>query len=109
MGCLEATIKRETVEFKYCLFSEGWRNASESLRFFYAEKHSVARGEGEFRSGKKVRMKRNIPWRRKSKKDKKAECLRKEAELSAPNEYNPNLKPILVGGAFGLFLFYKLI
>lgn len=25
--------------------------------------------------------------------------------LSAPNEYNPNLKPILVGGAFGLFLF----
>ena len=52
MGCLEATIKRETVEFKYCLFSEGWRNASESLRFFYAEKHSVARGEGEFRSGK---------------------------------------------------------
>ena len=27
--------------------------------------------------------------------------------LSAPNEYNPNLKPILVGGAFGLFLFYN--
>ena len=54
-------------------------------------------------------MKRNIPRKRKSKKDKKAECLRKEAELSAPNEYNPNLKPILVGGAFGLFLFYKLI
>ena len=27
--------------------------------------------------------------------------------LSAPNEYNTNLKPILVGGAFGLF-FYKL-
>ena len=76
MDCLEATIKRETVEFKYCLFSEGWRNASESLRFFYAEKHSVARGEGEFRSGKKVRMKRNIPGRRKSKKDKKAECKR---------------------------------
>lgn len=25
--------------------------------------------------------------------------------FSAPNEYNPNLKPILVGGAFGLFLF----
>ena len=25
--------------------------------------------------------------------------------LSAPNEYNPNLKPILVGGAFGLFLY----
>ncbi len=25
---------------------------------------------------------------------------------SAPSEYNPNLKPILVGGAFGLFLFY---
>ena len=51
---------------------------------------------------------KNIPRKRKSKKDKKAECLRKDAELSAPNEYNPNLKPILVGGAFGLF-FYKLI
>ena len=25
--------------------------------------------------------------------------------FSAPNEYNPNLKPILIGGAFGLFLF----
>ena len=52
---------------------------------------------------------KNIPRKRKSKKDKKAECLRKDAELSAPNEYNPNLKPILVGGALGLFLFYKLI
>ena len=31
------------------------------------------------------------------------------AYRAAPNEYNPNLKPILVGGAFGLFLFYNLI
>ena len=34
---------------------------------------------------------------------------RVQIPFSAPNEYNPNLKPILVGGAFGLFLFYKLI
>ncbi len=30
---------------------------------------------------------------------------RVQIPLSAPNEYNPNLKPILVGGAFGLFLY----
>lgn len=30
---------------------------------------------------------------------------RVQIPFSAPNEYNPNLKPILVGGAFGLFLF----
>ena len=32
--------------------------------------------------------------------------------LSAPNEYNPNLKPILVGGAFALFMvvfYFKLV
>ena len=29
--------------------------------------------------------------------------------FSAPNEYNPNLKPILVGGAFGLFFYYEFI
>ena len=34
-----------------------------------------------------------------------ARVPRVQIPLSAPNEYNPNLKPILVGGAFGLFLF----
>ena len=32
---------------------------------------------------------------------------RVQIPFSAPKEYNPNLKPILVGGAFGLFLFLK--
>ena len=30
---------------------------------------------------------------------------RVQIPFSAPNEYNPNPKPILVGEAFGLFLF----
>ena len=80
------------------------RRESLSLRHRWAPlgvPFCVVQRELEKRRGSGFGASQALPW---------GSRLRDTAAYrAAPNEYNPNLKPILVGRAFGLFLFYNLI